>query len=154
MGTRQDSGAEEMRRNTVSAQQRFLQKHHSNNAVQSPLKGTQSESSILVRVSVAEQNLSKCLLLDQRDTVWTAKQQILNRLAKDLTSAINYGLYLPPRGGRAGKFLAEERVLGDYALHGPVAELEFRYRRRVHVTAHYSKSLDKNAHKVKLQEVL
>ena len=51
---------------------------------------------------------------------------MLDRLAQDLVDAINYGLYLPPANGRAGKFLAEERLLDDYGLQGPVANLEFR----------------------------
>jgi hypothetical protein len=37
---------------------------------------------------------------------------------------MNYGLYLPPANGRAGKFLLEERLLDDYGLSGPVAQLE------------------------------
>lgn len=107
----------------------------------------------------------KCLLFDKKATVWTAKQLVLDRLAKvssnclntttdesqatpshlpssspsssaaqDLTDAINYGLYLPPQNGRAGKFLAEERLLGDYSLPGPVASLEFKYKRRIYLT--------------------
>lgn len=56
----------------------------------------------------------KCLLFDKRATVWTAKQKVLDRLAKDLMDAVNYGLYIPPANGRAGKFLAEERMIGDY----------------------------------------
>lgn len=92
----------------------------------------------------------KCLLFDKNSTVWTAKQIVLDRLARDLDDKINYGLcvlpscarrsfvtytcvarYLPASGGRAGKFLAEERLIGDYSLQGPVATLEFKYKRRV-----------------------
>ena len=43
---------------------------------------------------------------------------------QDLVDGINYGLYLPPANGRAGKFLLEERLLDDYGLAGPVAQLE------------------------------
>lgn len=46
---------------------------------------------------------------------------------QNLTDAGNYGLYLPPCNGRAGKFLAEERVLSDYALSGSVASLEVSF---------------------------
>eukprot|EP00051_Salpingoeca_urceolata_P011584 m.143926 g.143926 ORF g.143926 m.143926 type:complete len:1354 (-) comp17177_c1_seq1:132-4193(-) len=93
-----------------------------------------ASASILVRVAVPEQNLQKMLLFDKRQTVWTAKQRVLERLAKNLVDAVNYGLYLPPAGGRAGKFLNEERMLGDYALTGPVGYLEFKYKRRVYLT--------------------
>lgn len=47
-------------------------------------------------------------------------------MMQGLPDAINYGMYLPPENGRAGKFLVEERLLGDYPLHGPVAHLEVR----------------------------
>ena len=42
----------------------------------------------------------------------------------------NYGLYMAGENGKIGKFLAEERLLGDYALSGPVATLQFKYKRR------------------------
>jgi SH3/ankyrin repeat-containing protein len=45
-------------------------------------------------------------------------------ISKELPDALNYGLYLPPSGGRAGKFLAEDRMVGDYGLPQPIAELE------------------------------
>ena len=31
-----------------------------------------------------------------------------------------------------GKFLAEERLLGDYSLEGPVPELFFKYKQRIY----------------------
>lgn len=34
--------------------------------------------------------------------------------------------------GKAGKFLDEERRLGDYPFHGPVGYLELKYKRRVY----------------------
>jgi len=40
---------------------------------------------------------------------------------------------MPAESGRAGKFLAEERLVGDYALRGPVATLELKYKRRVYL---------------------
>ncbi len=68
--------------------------------------------------------VQKCLLLDLRATVWTAKQVVLDRLARDVPDALNHGLFLPPDNGRTGKFLDEERLLGDYPLPGPVPTLE------------------------------
>jgi len=41
-----------------------------------------------------------------------------------LKESFNYGLYCPPVGGKAGKFLDEERPLKDYPLAGPVGFLE------------------------------
>lgn len=43
---------------------------------------------------------------------------------QDLRDALNYGLYLPPMNGRAGKFLEEERLLKEYPLQGPIGFLE------------------------------
>jgi hypothetical protein len=37
---------------------------------------------------------------------------------------MNYGFYLPPYQGRAGKFLDDCRLLREYSLNGPVASLE------------------------------
>ena len=56
---------------------------------------------------------------------------VLKLPVQNLIDSSNYGLYCPPNNGRAGKFLAEERVLGDYALSGPVASLEVRELRRL-----------------------
>ena len=66
----------------------------------------------------------KCLQFQLDDTVWQAKQRILAAFAKDLRDALNYGLYLPPINGRAGKFLDEERFLKEYPLQGPIGFLE------------------------------
>jgi SH3/ankyrin repeat-containing protein len=41
-----------------------------------------------------------------------------------LKESFNYGLFLPPSNGKAGKFLDEERRLGDYPFSGPVGYLE------------------------------
>lgn len=43
-----------------------------------------------------------------------------------LKESFNYGLYCPSVGGKAGKFLDEERPLKDYPLAGPVGFLEVR----------------------------
>lgn len=43
---------------------------------------------------------------------------------QELKESFNYGLFSPPENGRAGKFLDEERRLGDYPFNGPVGYLE------------------------------
>uniref|UniRef100_A0A182NDJ1 SH3 and multiple ankyrin repeat domains protein n=1 Tax=Anopheles dirus TaxID=7168 RepID=A0A182NDJ1_9DIPT len=50
----------------------------------------------------------------------------------ELKESFNYGLFSPPSNGKAGKFLDEERRLGDYPFHGPVGYLELKYKRRVY----------------------
>jgi len=41
-----------------------------------------------------------------------------------LKESFNYGFYCPSVGGKAGKFLDEERPLKDYPLSGPVGFLQ------------------------------
>lgn len=48
---------------------------------------------------------------------------IVSRI-QELKESFNYGLFCPPSNGKAGKFLDEERRLGDYPFHGPVGYLE------------------------------
>ncbi|CAH0717440.1 unnamed protein product, partial [Brenthis ino] len=50
----------------------------------------------------------------------------------ELKESFNYGLFCPPVNGKAGKFLDEERRLGDYPFNGPVGYLELKYKRRVY----------------------
>lgn len=45
---------------------------------------------------------------------------------QELKESFNYGLFCPPSNGKAGKFLDEERRLGDYPFNGPVGYLEVR----------------------------
>ena len=66
------------------------------------------------------------------ELVWNAKQRVLSTLAKECKDGINYGFYLPPYQGRAGKFLDDCRKLKEYSLTGPVAQLEFKYKKRVY----------------------
>eukprot|EP00054_Salpingoeca_dolichothecata_P023716 m.159120 g.159120 ORF g.159120 m.159120 type:complete len:795 (+) comp24782_c0_seq2:94-2478(+) len=47
----------------------------------------------------------------------------------------NYGLYLPPCAGRAGKFLQEERELGDYSLDAE-EKLTFKPKHRLFTFTH------------------
>jgi hypothetical protein len=45
-------------------------------------------------------------------------------MLQELKESFNYGLFCPPVNGKAGKFLDEERRLGDYPFSGPVGYLE------------------------------
>jgi hypothetical protein len=47
-------------------------------------------------------------------------------MLQELKESFNYGLFCPPVNGKAGKFLDEERRLGDYPFSGPVGYLEVR----------------------------
>lgn len=45
---------------------------------------------------------------------------------QELKESFNYGLFYPPVNGKAGKFLDEERRLGDYPFNGRVGYLEVK----------------------------
>ncbi|KAJ6646032.1 SH3 and multiple ankyrin repeat domains protein 3 [Pseudolycoriella hygida] len=87
---------------------------------------------LLVRIHVPELNVYKCLQFPSDRLVWDVKQQVLASLPKELKESFNYGLFCPPSNGKAGKFLDEERRLGDYPFNGPVGYLELKYKRRVY----------------------
>ncbi|XP_052895412.1 SH3 and multiple ankyrin repeat domains protein 3 isoform X2 [Anopheles moucheti] len=90
------------------------------------------EGWLLVRVFVPELNVHKSLQFPSDKIVWDVKQQCLASLPKELKESFNYGLFAPPSNGKAGKFLDEERRLGDYPFNGPVGYLELKYKRRVY----------------------
>ncbi|XP_055314370.1 uncharacterized protein LOC129575241 isoform X23 [Sitodiplosis mosellana] len=90
------------------------------------------EGWLLVRVHVPELNVFKSLQFPSDRLVWDVKQQVLASLPKELKESFNYGLFCPPSNGKAGKFLDEERRLGDYPFNGPVGYLELKYKRRVY----------------------
>lgn len=87
---------------------------------------------LLLRVHVPELNVHKCLQFPSHQLVWEVKQQCLAALPKELKESFNYGLFCPPVNGKAGKFLDEERRLGDYPFNGPVGYLELKYKKRVY----------------------
>ncbi|XP_066154300.1 SH3 and multiple ankyrin repeat domains protein 2 isoform X7 [Euwallacea fornicatus] len=94
--------------------------------------GPQDSGYLLVRINVPELSVQKCLQFPRDQLVWDVKQQCLAALPKELKESFNYGLFFPPENGRAGKFLDEERRLGDYPFNGPVGYLELKYKRRVY----------------------
>ncbi|XP_050561188.1 SH3 and multiple ankyrin repeat domains protein 2 isoform X3 [Spodoptera frugiperda] len=97
-----------------------------------------AEGWLLVRVHVPELNVQKSLQFPRDQLIWDVKQQCLAALPKvatwyrELKESFNYGLFCPPVNGKAGKFLDEERRLGDYPFNGPVGYLELKYKRRVY----------------------
>ncbi|CAF3557332.1 unnamed protein product [Adineta steineri] len=97
----------------------------------------QDNSFIYIRIAVEDLNLQKVLKFNLDDTVWSAKQKVLQVLVRELIDGLNFGLYLPACNGRAGKFLDESRCLKEYPLSGSVSYLEFKYKRRVYKALHF-----------------
>lgn len=104
------------------------------------------EGVLLARVHVPELYVSKCLQFPRDQLVWDVKQQCLASLPKELKESFNYGLFCPPVNGKAGKFLDEERRLGDYPFNGPVGYLELKYKRRVYKMLHLDEKQLKAMH--------
>ncbi|XP_043466953.1 SH3 and multiple ankyrin repeat domains protein 3 isoform X4 [Leptopilina heterotoma] len=90
------------------------------------------ERFLITRIHVPELCISKCLQFSRDQFVWDVKQQCLASLPKELKESFNYGLFCPPTNGKAGKFLDEERRLGDYPFNGPVGYLELKYKKRIY----------------------
>ncbi|KAL1509531.1 hypothetical protein ABEB36_004246 [Hypothenemus hampei] len=108
--------------------------------------GTDDPGYLLVRIHVPELSVQKCLQFPRDKLVWDVKQQCLAALPKELKESFNYGLFFPPENGRAGKFLDEERRLGDYPFNGPVGYLELKYKRRVYKMISLDEKQLKNLH--------
>jgi SH3/ankyrin repeat-containing protein len=87
---------------------------------------------LLVRVDIPDLKTQKCVVLSVKDTVWAAKQVVLDKLNQDLpNNLLNYGLYLLPSvAGKLGKYMDDGRYLGEYVLHGHVPRIELRYKKR------------------------
>jgi hypothetical protein len=81
---------------------------------------------LLVRVDIPDLKTQKCVVLSVKDTVWAAKQVVLDKLNQDLpNNLLNYGLYLLPSvAGKLGKYMDDGRYLGEYVLHGHVPRIE------------------------------
>ena len=60
------------------------------------------------------------------EIVWQAKQMVLIEFSvnPNLLDPLNFGFYLPPHAGRAGKFLDEQRKLNEYPMDNVEAHLE------------------------------
>ncbi|PIO71628.1 ankyrin repeat protein, partial [Teladorsagia circumcincta] len=82
------------------------------------------EETINIQIYVPEIQVRKCLTVGLDDFVWDVKRKLLATLPQALPQAFNYGLFLPPCDGRAGKFLLEDRVVRDYPFHDCVPYLE------------------------------
>ncbi|XP_059486375.1 SH3 and multiple ankyrin repeat domains protein 3 isoform X3 [Neocloeon triangulifer] len=102
--------------------------------------------SVLIRIHVPELNINKCLQFAREELIWNVKQQCLAALPKELKESFNYGLFVPPANGKAGKFLDEERHLTDYPFSGPVGYLELKYKRRVYKMLHLDEKQLKALH--------
>uniref|UniRef100_A0A8R1DUZ3 PDZ domain-containing protein n=1 Tax=Caenorhabditis japonica TaxID=281687 RepID=A0A8R1DUZ3_CAEJA len=92
----------------------------------------QEEDPVNLQIFVPELNVRKFLAVTQNDFIWDVKRKLLATLPQALPQAFNYGLFLPPCDGRAGKFLLEDRTIRDYPFTDCVPYLELKYKKRVY----------------------
>ncbi|XP_047125797.1 SH3 and multiple ankyrin repeat domains protein 2 isoform X1 [Hydra vulgaris] len=89
-------------------------------------------ASIKITTPNFQKKIEKTFIFVIDDTIWEAKQKVLTEFSNlEFRDPLNFGFYLPPNSGRAGKFLDESRILKDYPMALSEAQLEFRYKRRI-----------------------
>jgi SH3 and multiple ankyrin repeat domains protein len=76
------------------------------------------------------ESLQKCLSVPLDELVWDIKRRLLESLPQQLPQHFNFGLFLPPCDGRAGKFLLEDRPIRDYPFHDCVPYVEASFWRK------------------------
>ncbi|CAI4232535.1 unnamed protein product [Auanema sp. JU1783] len=104
------------------------------------------DDSINIQIFVPELQVRKCLTVGLGDFIWDVKRKLLATLPQALPQAFNYGLFLPPCDGRAGKFLLEDRCVKDYPFHDCVPYLELKYKKRVYKMLNLDEKQLKNLH--------
>ncbi|CAD5215421.1 unnamed protein product [Bursaphelenchus xylophilus] len=87
---------------------------------------------INLQIFVPELQMQKCLTVSLDELVWDIKRKLFASLPQQLPQSFNFGLFLPPCDGRAGKFLLEDRPLRDYPFHDCVPYVELKYKKRVY----------------------
>uniref|UniRef100_A0A915HQ74 Uncharacterized protein n=1 Tax=Romanomermis culicivorax TaxID=13658 RepID=A0A915HQ74_ROMCU len=63
-----------------------------------------------------------------------------------IPEGFNYGLFLPPCNGRAGKFLVDDRIFRDYPFNDCPPYLELKYKKRVYKSFNIDTKVYKRLH--------
>ncbi|GMT13608.1 hypothetical protein PFISCL1PPCAC_4905 [Pristionchus fissidentatus] len=105
-----------------------------------------TEDTLNIQIFIPEIQIRKCLNVSLDDLVWDVKRKLQAVLATPMPQSFNYGLFLPPCDGRAGKFLLEDRPIRDYPFHDCVPYLELKYKKRVYKMLNLDEKQLKNLH--------
>ena len=91
-----------------------------------PLVGTETNSNsnsnnttpttFILRISIPVIKAVKAIKVSSVDTTWTVKKMLMEKLNHEVKEAFNYGLYLPPKGGKLAKFLDESKPIMIYKM--------------------------------------
>ncbi|VDL90968.1 unnamed protein product [Schistocephalus solidus] len=76
--------------------------------------------------------MEKVYSFQPTEVISDIKAAVITDLCLDFREIFNYGLFLPPNNGKAGKFLQEDRLLKDYPFPASVGHLEFKYKQRIY----------------------
>ncbi|CAH8633493.1 unnamed protein product [Schistosoma guineensis] len=99
------------------------------------MNGSQNDSPtqglVFIRVTMPDET-SETFSFSPTDLIVDVKLTAIKRSSSCLKDELNYGLFLPPSKGKAGKFLQEDRMLLDYPFEGSVGHLELKYKQRVY----------------------
>lgn len=128
----------------------FLQKQHSNSSTETTSSSklinsvipvlpsiissdshstTSNPSEFILKVSIPEQEFTKCIKCHRQQSIWTIKQAVIQTLNKSLkTEAFNYGILSPLRSG----FLHDHLLVSDVLPSRKIHHAEFKQKARVH----------------------
>lgn len=99
------------------------------------MNGSQNDSPtqglVFIRVIMPDET-SETFSFSPTDLIVDVKLTAIKRSNSCLKDELNYGLFLPPSKGKAGKFLQEDRMLLDYPFESSVGHLELKYKQRVY----------------------
>lgn len=90
------------------------------------------QSVIFIRLTCPELELESVYNFSPTDVIMDIKMNIISSIDRPLKDKWNYGLFLPPSKGKAGKFLQEDRMLKEYPFDSSVGHLELKYKQRVY----------------------
>ncbi|KAF8570528.1 hypothetical protein P879_01383 [Paragonimus westermani] len=90
------------------------------------------QSFIFIRVTSSELNLERTFNFNSTDLIFDVKLSVLGSISQPIKDKWNFGLFLPPSKGKAGKFLQEDRMLREYPFDNSVGHLELKYKQRVY----------------------
>ncbi|VDN95868.1 unnamed protein product [Rodentolepis nana] len=86
----------------------------------------------VIKISVPSVNIEKVYNFIPSDVISDVKDSIIKDLNLEFRDILNYGLFLPPTDGKAGKFLQEDRQLKEYPFTSSVGYFELKYKQRIY----------------------
>nr|QQY02477.1 SH3 and multiple ankyrin repeat domains protein 1 [Cryptocotyle lingua] len=100
------------------------------------MNGSQSDAPcqglIFIRITCPELGVEGIHSFSPTILIYDVKSTVLKSITQPIKDKWNFGLFLPPSKGKAGKFLQEDRMLSEYPFENSVGHLELKYKQRVY----------------------